>query len=152
MRKSEISMINTSVMTDNSKDRVTNEVRTVVDGGVNVAGMLKPDEGSPHPASRYLRNAKATLMVKKMTYEHGISIKLERIRRRCKGDDGPVPGLDKRLTAKVVEGTSSSITICLHDGSTRREERDWVARVSGHGVGGSWGGGGEQWRSRARTS
>ena len=152
MQKSAVFVINTSVMTNNSEDRVTNEVRTVVDGGVNVAGMLKPDKGSPHPASRYLCNAKATLMGNKLTYEHGISIKLERIRRRCKGDDGPVPGLDKRLTAKVVVSTSTSITIRLHDGSTRREERDRVARVSGHGVGGSWGGGGEQWRSRARMS
>ena len=72
-----------------------------------------------------------------MTYEHGIRIKLERIRWRSKGDDGPVPGLDKRLTAKEVVGTSTLITISLHDGSTRREERDRVAWVGGHGVGGS---------------
>ena len=97
-------MVDTSVMADDTQNGVSDEVRAVGDGGVDVACMTKSDESGPHPAARDLGDAETTLMVKEMVDEHGISVELVGVRWWSVRDDGPISGLDQRFTAEVVVG------------------------------------------------
>ena len=77
-------------MTDNTQSRVAYEVGTVGDCSVDVASVLETDEGGTHAAPGNFSNAETTLMVQKVTDEHGVRVKLVRIRWWDEGDNCPI--------------------------------------------------------------